>query len=66
MAQLQQTYEDTLTKVDIMAGSEKVPGYALLNKHQYVLYVTDGSLINRIAIGYREGDGGILLPPRDC
>lgn len=66
VAQLQQTYEDTLTKVDIMAGSEKVPGYALLNKHQYVLYVTDGSLINRIAIGYREGDGGILLPPRDC
>lgn len=66
VAELKSTYEDTLKDVEIMSAGQATPGFALLNKRQYILYVTDGAAVTRIVIGYRQPDGGILLPPPAC
>lgn len=64
LANLQAIYGADLKPTVMTDAGGTINQWALTTDSQYIAYVVDGAnLVERIAIGYRGGDGSITLPP---
>ncbi len=66
VAQLEEIYGDTLKTPTMVVAGVPEQHYALLNSRQYIAYLSNSGVVQRIVIGARGADGSIVLPPVAC